>query len=110
MDPTDVSSLNELLDRIAALGVSTDYDLIGLKPDEREIISPPVTHLVTVVEEQVEGTAPPMLKTNYVRISELYEPDAHLRETIRPPNIEPGFEPKNSQDTPNPRPLNSEIL
>ena len=26
MDPMDVSSLNELLDRIATLGVSTDYD------------------------------------------------------------------------------------
>ena len=36
MDPVDVSSLNELLDCIAALGVATDYDLIGLKPDQRE--------------------------------------------------------------------------
>ena len=41
MDPTDVSFLNELLDHIAALGVATDYDLIRLKPDEREIRSPP---------------------------------------------------------------------
>ena len=32
MDPTDISSLNELLDRIAALGLSTDYDRIRLKP------------------------------------------------------------------------------
>ena len=31
MDPTELSSLNELLDRIAALGVTTDYDRIGLK-------------------------------------------------------------------------------
>ena len=52
-----------MLDRIATLGVATDYDLIGLKPDQREIESPPVTHLVTVVEEQVGDTAPPMLKT-----------------------------------------------
>ena len=110
MDPTDISSLNELLDRITTLGVTTDYDLIGLKPDQREIMSPPVTHLVTVVEGQVEDTAPPMLKTNYVWISELREPDAHLRETIRPPNIELGFEPKDSQDTPDPGPLNSEVL
>ena len=36
MDPAGISSLNELLDRIAALGVATDYDLIGLKPDQRE--------------------------------------------------------------------------
>ena len=34
MDPRGLSSLNELLDRIAALGVGTDYDRIGLKPDQ----------------------------------------------------------------------------
>ena len=33
MDPAELSSLIELLDRIAALGVATDYDRIGLKPD-----------------------------------------------------------------------------
>ena len=33
MDPTELSSLNELLDRMAALGVATDYDRVGLKPD-----------------------------------------------------------------------------
>ena len=44
MDPTELSSLNELLDCIPALGVATDYDRIGLKPDQREINSPPVTH------------------------------------------------------------------
>ena len=33
MDPADISSLNELLDCLAALVVATDYDLIGLKPD-----------------------------------------------------------------------------
>src|SRR4051812_25672241 len=32
MDPMELSSLNKLLDRIAALGVATDYDRIGLKP------------------------------------------------------------------------------
>ena len=30
MDPIGLSSLNKLLDRIAALGVATDYDQIGL--------------------------------------------------------------------------------
>ena len=40
MDPIDISALNELLDCIAALGVSTDYDQIGLKTDLREINSP----------------------------------------------------------------------
>ena len=29
LDPMELSSLNELLDRIAALGVATDYDQIG---------------------------------------------------------------------------------
>ena len=43
MDPMELASLNELIDRIAALGVATDYDQIGLKPDQREINSPPVT-------------------------------------------------------------------
>ena len=33
MDPADTSSLNELLDRIAALGLATDYYRIRLKPD-----------------------------------------------------------------------------
>ena len=44
MDPMELSSLNELLDRIAALGVATDYNRIGLKPDQRDIRSPPATH------------------------------------------------------------------
>ena len=29
LDPIELSSINELLDRIAALGVATDYDQIG---------------------------------------------------------------------------------
>ena len=40
LDPMELSSLNELSDRIAALGVATDYDQIGPKPDLREINSP----------------------------------------------------------------------
>ena len=52
MDPMELSSLNELLDRITVLGVATDYDRIGLKPDQREINSLPVTHQIAVVEEQ----------------------------------------------------------
>ena len=32
MDPMELSSLNELLDHIAALGVATDYDRMGLNP------------------------------------------------------------------------------
>ena len=32
LDPIELSSVNELLDRIAALGVATDYNQIGPKP------------------------------------------------------------------------------
>ena len=111
MDPADVSSLNEQLDRIAALGVATDYDRIGLKPDQREIKSPPITHLVAVVEKQAGDSSPPMLRTSYVWISEACEPDTHLREeTSCPSNIEAGVELENSQDTPDPGPVTSAIL
>ena len=59
MDPTEFSSLHELLDHIATLGVATDYDRIRIKPDRREIRYPPITHLVAVVEEPAEDTSPP---------------------------------------------------
>ena len=66
---------------------------------------------MTVVEEQVEDTAPPMLKTNYAQISEPYEPDNHLREgIICLPNIESSTESKNPPDTPDPGPMTSEIF
>ena len=51
LDPMELSSINELLDRIAALGVATEYDHIGPKPDLREINCPQVTHHVVVVED-----------------------------------------------------------
>ena len=76
MDPMELSSMNELLDRITALGVSTDYDRIGLKPDQREINSPSATHQIAVVEEQ-RIDSPSILRMNYVQISELSEPDTH---------------------------------
>ena len=81
MNPMELSSLNELLDRIAALGVATDYDRIGLKPDQREINSPPVTHQIAVVEEQCSNSSS-ILRTNYVRIPKLSEPDTRLREDM----------------------------
>ena len=40
LDLMELSFVNELLDRIAALGVATDYNQIGLKTDLREINSP----------------------------------------------------------------------
>ena len=81
MDPMELSSLNELLDRIAALGVAIDYDRIGLKPDQREMNSPSVTHQIVVVEEQ-NSDSPSILRTNYVWIPELSEPDTRLREDM----------------------------
>ena len=81
MDPMELSSLNELLDGIAALGVAMDYDRIGLKPDQREINSPPVTHQIAVVEERCSDSSS-ILRTNYVRITELSETDTRLREDM----------------------------
>ena len=92
MDPTELSSLNELLDRIAALGVATDYDRLGLKPDQREIKSPPITHQIAVIEEQNNNSSS-ILRTNYVRISELKEPDTRLR------NKRPVSEPRIRRQT-----------
>ena len=40
MDPAEFSSLNELLDRIATLGIATDYDRIGPKTDQGETFLP----------------------------------------------------------------------
>ena len=86
MDPIELSSLNKLLDHIAALGVTTDYDRIGLKPDHRDIKSPPITHLVAVVEERAKDASSPKLSTSYVRISEPNESDTHpWGETSCPP-------------------------
>ena len=69
LDLADVSALNELLDRIAALGVATKYDRIGLKSDQREIRSPPITHHVAIMEEQADKDSSPTLRTKYVRVS-----------------------------------------
>ena len=71
----ELSSVNELLDRNAALGVATDYDQIGLKTDLREINSPQVTHHVAVVEEQ-RGNSSSILITNYVRSPDPSMPDS----------------------------------
>ena len=70
MDPIELSSLNKLLDRIAALGVATDHVLIGFEHDQRDIKSPPVTHQIAVVEEKCSNSSS-ILRTNYVRIPEL---------------------------------------
>ena len=96
----ELASLKELLDRIAALGVTTDYDRIGLKPDRREINSPPVTHHIAVVEEQC-GDLSSILRTNYVRIPELSEPDACSREdNIQSLNLESASGPGLAGNTP----------
>ena len=104
MDPMELSSLNELLDHIAALGIAMDNDRIGLKPDQREIYSLPVTHQIAVVEEHHKNS-PSILRTNYVRISELPEPDTRLREDMtQNPNSESGGGPKKLGNIPEPEP------
>src|SRR4051812_29034128 len=91
--PIELSSLNELLDRIAALGVATDYDQIRPKPDLREINSPQVTHHVAVVEEQC-GDPSSILRTSYVRIPEPSKPDTRGGEEVTQAlNLESGSGP-----------------
>ena len=107
MDPMELSSLNELLDCIAALGVATDYDWIGLKPDQREIYSPPVTHQIVVVEEQC-GDSPSILRTNYVQIPEPSEQDTRSREdTALTLNLESVCIPNPQGNIPEPELLRS---
>ena len=52
MDLVDFSSLNKPLDRIAALGITSDYDQIGPKTDQGETETPSVTHQIVAVLEQ----------------------------------------------------------
>ena len=81
LDQMELSSLNELLDHIAALGVATDYDQVGTKPDLREINSPQVTHHAAVVEEQC-GNPSSILRTSYVRIPDPSKPDTRGGEDV----------------------------
>ena len=100
MDPMELLSLNKLLDCIAALGVTTDYDRIGLKPDQREIESPPITHQIAVVEEQCNNSSP-ILRTKYVRISELTEPDTcPWEDGPQTPNLESDCGPEKMVEIP----------
>ena len=93
--------MNELLDRMDALGVTTDYDRVGLKPDQREIKTPPITHQIAVVEERSNSST--ILKTNYVRIPDLEGPDILRQKGMpHPPNMESDDEPKKSVDIPEP--------
>ena len=81
LNPIELSSINELLDRFAALGVTTDYNQIGPKTDLREITSPQVTHHVAVVEGQC-GDPSSILRTRYVRIPDPSKPDTRGGEDI----------------------------
>ena len=90
LHPMELSSLNEILDRIAALGVATDYNQIGPKPDLREINSPQVTHHVVVVEGQC-GDPSSILRTSYVRIPDPSKPDTRGgQDVIQAPNLKSG--------------------
>ena len=52
MDPADLSHLNEILDRIQNLAISSSVcDQIRCKADDRKIYVPPTTHLVATVED-----------------------------------------------------------
>ena len=102
MDPTEFSSLNKLLDRIAALGIAMDYDRIGPKTDQGEIKAPPVTHQIAVVVEQ-DGESSSISKTDYVGVTVHKEPDTHPRkDATSPPNIASDGGPKQSEDIPEP--------
>ena len=102
MDPAEFLSLNELLDRIAALGIATDYDRIGPKTDQGEIKAPPVTHQIAVVVEQ-DGESSSILKMDYIRIADQEEPDTHPQKYVTsPPNIASNGGPKQSEDIPEP--------
>ena len=104
----ELSSLNELLDRIAALGVARDYDRIGLKPDRRDIRSPPATHEIATLEEP-HADRPSTLRTNYVRITELLEPNTCSKEDMtRVPGLESGIGPKKLGTTPDSELLSSQ--
>ena len=108
MDPMELSSLNELLDRIAALGVTTNYDRIGLKPDQREIRSPPATHEVVIVEEP-HADCPSILRTKYVRIAELLEPKICSKDNLpEVPDLGSGIGPKELGSAPDSGLLGSE--
>ena len=98
-------------DQITALGLSTDYDRIGLKPDQRKINLPPITHLVAIVDERGKNTSSPKLKPNYVRISEPIKLDTlPSEETPRPPNSGSDLGSGERLDLPEPEPVTSEIL
>ena len=88
-----------------------EYDWIGLKSNQCEIKSPPITHLVMVVEERAKNTSSPKLKTSYVRISDSLEPDTLPRdETSRPSNSGSDIEPGKHLDLPGPELATSEII
>ena len=104
----ELSSLNELLDRIAALGVATDYDRIGLKPDRRDISSLPATHEIAIVEEP-HADCPSTLRTNYVRIAQLLEPKTSSKENMtQAPGLESSIGPKKLGGIPDSELLSSE--
>ena len=110
MDPAEFSSLNELLDRIAALGITTDYDRIGLKPDQREIKSPPVTHQIAVVEEQ-DSDSSLIQKTDYVWVADPSELDTHQKKEVTGlPNIESDGGHRQPENTPEPGLLSLKTL
>ena len=106
----ELSFVNELLDRIAALGLATDYNQIGLKPDPREIDSPQVSHHVAVVEEQ-SGDSSSVLKTSYVRTPEPSMPDSRGGTDVdQALNLKSGIGPDSLDNVQQSKLPNSEIF
>ena len=67
-----------------------------------EIKSPPVTHEIAVVEDP-HPDYPSILRTSYVRITELPEPDTRSREDMtQTPDLESGIGPEKLGSTPDP--------
>ena len=95
--PTIASFLNELFDRIEIMHMVDDqipvYDRLGLKPDDREIHIPMVTHLVATVKCPAGGSSSqrPELKTVYTPVSDHRDlacnPDSGVRSGNRPVSV-----------------------
>ena len=85
-----------------------NYDRIGIKPDQRDIRSPPATHEIAIVEEP-HADRPPALRTNYVRIAELLVPKTFSEDNLpQVPDLGSGIGPKESGSIPDSELLGSE--
>lgn len=93
MDSAETPLLHELLGWIQAMGMIDDqsriYDRVGLRPGDKEIRVPPITHLVTTIYCPAKGSPHqlPELRMVYVPVTD--HPDS-------PDNLESVSHPKNN--------------